>query len=129
MEINHNVIGWFEVPVIDMDRAIKFYETLFGFKLTRNIMGDLDMAFFPWVDNGIGSGGALVCYSEFYKPSTDGVVIYFTAFSGDLSYELALVEPNGGKIIMEKKQISEKHGFMAVFIDTEGNRIALHSGK
>ncbi len=127
MEVTHNVIGWVEVPVENMERAQKFYETVFGFELSRHQLGPLGMAWFPWVDNSIGSGASLVYHKDFYKPSADGVIIYFTAFSGDLSNELSRVEAAGGKVVVEKKQISPEHGYMGVFIDTEGNRIALHS--
>lgn len=127
MEPNHNIIGWIEVPVENMERAIRFYEAVFDFKLSRNQMGPLDMAWFPWVENGIGSGGSLVYHPDHYKPSTDGVLIYFTAFSGDLSVELSRVEKAGGKILESKTLIAEGYGFMALITDSEGNRIALHS--
>jgi uncharacterized protein len=127
MEVNHNVVGWFEIPVANMERAIKFYETVFQFKLDRNQMGPLDMAWFPWIDDGTGSGGSLVHHPDYYKPSQDGALIYFTAFSGDLSNELGRVEAAGGKVISGKKLISEDYGYMALILDSEGNRIALHS--
>jgi len=127
MDVTHNVVGWIEIPVQDMDRAIKFYEAVLGYSLERHQMGPLDMAWFPWVPDSIGSGCSLVYHEDFYKPSSDGVVIYLTAFSGDLANELSRVEPNGGKILQPKKQISPEHGFMALFLDTEGNRIAFHS--
>jgi predicted enzyme related to lactoylglutathione lyase len=127
MEPSHNVVGWFEIPVEKMERAILFYETVFEFKISRNQMGPLDMGWFPWVDDSIGSGGALVYHPEYYKPSSKGVLIYFTAFSGDVSIELSRVEKAGGKVIQEKTLIAEDYGYMAIFIDTEGNRIALHS--
>ena len=129
MELPHNVVGWFEIPVTDMDRAIKFYETVLGYELSRNQMGPLDMAWFPWKLGTEGSGGTLVCHPECYKPSPDGTVVYITAFSGDLANELARIEPNGGKVLVPKTQISPDHGFMAVFLDTEGNKVALHSIK
>lgn len=129
MDIKHNVVGWFEIPVLDMDRAIKFYETVFGLKLAKNKLGSLDMAWFPWVENAMGAGGSLVLQKEAYRPSPDGVLIYFTAWSGDLAVELARVEGAGGKVLREKTLISEEHGFMGLFMDTEGNRIALHSRK
>ena len=127
MEPTHNVIGWIEIPVLDMERAIRFYETLFEFKISRTQFGTLDMGWFPWVENSIGSGGSLVHHTDHYKPSTDGVLIYFTAFSGDINIELSRVEKAGGKVIQGKTIIGEDHGMMAVFIDSEGNRIALHS--
>ena len=123
----NNVVGWFEIPTSNMDRAVKFYETVLDFKLQREKMGELDMAWFPFNMESYGSAGSLAYAPEFYKPSSDGVLIYLTANSGDLSNELARVENAGGKVIMGKKQISEEHGFMATIIDSEGNRIALHS--
>ncbi len=129
MDIKHNVVGWFEIPVTDMDRAVKFYEAVFGLKLSLNKLGPLDMAWFPWVDGAMGSGGSLVRFEGVYKPSPDGVLVYFTAMSGDVATELSRVEAAGGKILQTKKLISEEHGYMALFLDTEGNKVALHSRK
>jgi uncharacterized protein len=123
----NNVVGWFEIPVTDMDRAVKFYETVFDFKLQREKMGELDMAWFPSKENVTGSAGSLVCMPGYYKPSADGSLLYFTTNSGDISVELSRVEKAGGKILMERKQISEEYGYMALVLDSEGNRIALHS--
>ena len=125
----NNAVGWFEIPTTDMDRAIKFYETVFDLKLERNKVGDLDMAWFPWVEDGMGASGSLIHDPEHFKPSADGVVIYFTAHSGDLANELARVEPAGGKVIQSKTLITEEIGYFAVFLDPEGNRVALHSRK
>ncbi len=127
MQPQKNVVGWFEIPVENMDRAIKFYESVFDLKLSRNTMGPLDMAWFPWVENAVGSPGSLVCNKEFYKPSEDGVLIYLTAQSGDLANELARAEEAGGKILIPKRLIAEDIGYMGLFVDSEGNRIALHS--
>lgn len=127
MEMQRNPVGWFEIPVEDMGRAMRFYEAVFGFALERHKMGPLDMAWFPILDGKMGSPGALVRNKEFYKPSKDGALLYFTAHSGDLSDELSKVEEAGGHVVAPKKQIGEGHGFMAIIIDTEGNRIALHS--
>ena len=110
-----------------MDRAVKFYETVFDFKLQREQVGELDMAWFPFNMEAYGSAGSLVCMPDFYKPSADGTVVYLTANSGDLVNEMSRVEAAGGKVLMEKKQISEEHGFMGLFLDSEGNRVAMHS--
>lgn len=127
MEIKRNAVGWFEIPVSDMNRAKIFYETVFNIELTISKLGEnFEMALFPFAEVP-GSSGSLVFNKEFYKPSTDGILIYFTSSSGDLSNELSKIESAGGKIISPKKQISEEYGYMALFIDTEGNRIALHS--
>ncbi|MCB2218855.1 MAG: VOC family protein [Bacteroidetes bacterium] len=129
MKVNHNVVGWFEIPVHEMERAIRFYESVFDYKLIRQQMGELDMAWFPSVPDAIGSGGSLVQSPDFYKPSQQGPLVYFTAFSGDLNHELMRVEKAGGKIVQPKTEITPDIGFMAVIIDSEGNRIALHSRK
>ncbi len=127
MELKHNMVGWFEIPVNNMDRAIKFYESVFEKELQRQQFGDEEMAWFPWVENSIGAGGSLNYHPENYKPSTDGVLIYFTTPSGDIAEDLKRVEAAGGKIIKPKTLISPEIGYMALFMDTEGNRIALHS--
>jgi predicted enzyme related to lactoylglutathione lyase len=129
MNITHNVVGWFEIPVNDMERAIKFYETVFEYKLSRHQMGSADMAWFPMVEEGIGAAGSLIYYSEVYTPSAEGTLVYFTAFSGDLALELSRIENAGGKVLQEKTLISEEIGYMGLFLDTEGNRIAIHSRK
>ena len=123
----NNVFGWVEVPVTNMERAIKFYETVFDFKIERHQMGPLDMGWFPYFEEGLGSGGSLVYHSEYYKPSTDGVLVYFTSRAGDLDVELARVEKAGGKVLQKKTLIAENYGYMALLIDSEGNRVALHS--
>ena len=128
MEIKTNAVGWFEIPVTNMDRAVKFYEAVFGYKLERHQMGELDMSWFPFAE-APGSPGTLVFHKDFYKPSMDGVLIYFTSPSGDLSNELTKVESAGGKVLMPKKLITDDIGYMALCKDTEGNRIALHSRK
>lgn len=125
--MENNIVGWFEIPVSNMERAMKFYETVLGLKLDRNQMGPSDMAWFPWIDGAYGSGGSLVHNEELYKPTANGVMVYLSAPSGDLANELAKVEAAGGKVIQEKTKISDEHGFMAIIIDSEGNQIALHS--
>ncbi len=127
--MKNNAVGWFEIPVENMERAIAFYEKVLDLKMSRNQMGPLDMAWFPWKEDGLGAPGSLVFHEEFYKPSTDGVLIYLTAHSGDLENELSRVEKAGGRILQPKTKISDEYGFMALILDSEGNRIALHSRK
>ena len=122
-----NMVGWFEIPVKDMERAKKFYELVFGISIKVVDMGNLTMGWFPFAEDpeARGSGGSLVKNDEFYKPSSNGVLIYFS--SSDILTELNKVENAGGKTLQEKTLISDEIGYMALFLDTEGNRIALHS--
>lgn len=122
-----NPVGWFEIAVSDMDRAIRFYSAVFGYSMERHKMDVIDMAWFPMHPESPGAMGALVCNREFYRPSVDGALVYFNVPSGDLSNELGKVEKAGGKVLIPKTLISEQYGHMAVCLDTEGNRIALHS--
>ncbi len=127
--MKHNMVGWFEIPVADMDRAKRFYETVFNVKISIHDLGGLVMGWFPASENPntSGSSGSLVMHKDFYKPSTEGILIYFS--SADVDVELKRIEESGGTILHKKTLISEEIGYMAVFIDSEGNRIALHSKK
>ncbi|CAN5864099.1 VOC family protein [soil metagenome] len=125
--MKNNIVGWFEIPVTDMDRAVKFYETVLDLSLSRHPMGELEMAWFPWAEDGFGAPGSLVRQPEHYTPSTDGTLVYFTAHSGDLANELGRVEAAGGKVLLPKRLITEDIGYMGLFLDTEGNKLALHS--
>ena len=121
-----NAISWFEIPTADIDRAQKFYETIFSTKLVPLDVQAIKMRMFP-LENQMGVGGALVYNAPFYKPSaTDGPLIYLNA-NPDVQNVLDKIESAGGKILVPKTQISEEYGYMAVFLDSEGNRIALHS--
>jgi hypothetical protein len=122
-----NAISWFEIPTTDIDRAQKFYETIFGISMIPMDIPNLKMRAFP-IDNPMeGIGGTIVQTDGFHIPSaTDGPLIYLDA-NPDVQIVLDKVEEAGGKVIVPKTNISDDYGFMGVFIDTEGNRIALHS--
>jgi uncharacterized protein len=123
----NNAISWFEIPTADIDRAATFYETIFGIKLNPLDLPNIKMRMFPLDDMMTQVGGALVKSDGFHKPSaTDGPLVYLNG-NPDLQNVLDKVEPAGGKIMVPKTVISPEYGSMAVFIDTEGNRIALHS--
>jgi len=122
-----NAISWFEIPATDLSRAQKFYETIFEISLTALDMPNIKMRMFPLDDMMTGVGGAVVDSGGFHKPSaTDGPLIYLNG-NPDVQNILDKIEGAGGKIMVPKTQISPEYGYMAVFIDTEGNRIALHS--
>jgi predicted enzyme related to lactoylglutathione lyase len=122
-----NAISWFEIPTTDLDRAQKFYETIFATSLIPLDLQNLRMRMFPIENQMSGIGGALCYNKDFYKPSsTDGPLIYLNG-NPDVQNVLDKVEAAGGKIMVPKTQVSPEYGYMAVIIDTEGNRIALHS--
>lgn len=122
-----NAISWFEIPTTDLDRAQKFYETIFATSLIPLDLQNLKMRMFPIENQMSGIGGALCHNKDFYRPSsTDGPLIYLNG-NPDVQNVLDRVETAGGKILVPKTQISPEYGYMAVIIDTEGNRIALHS--
>jgi predicted enzyme related to lactoylglutathione lyase len=118
-------IGWFEIPVADMERAIAFYQSAMDCLLERHPMGELDMAWFPSDESSAnGAGGTLIYQPEYYKPSQDGILVYFLAT--DIEEDLRRIADAGGTILQAKTLISETIGYMALFLDSEGNRLALH---
>ena len=125
MELRDNVIVWVEIPAADLDRAKKFYETIFETELQNMELGNgLKMAMFPVKEGGVS--GALCEHKDFYKPSHDGALVYLNA-DPDLQRVLDRIKKQGGNELVPKTQISEEYGYMAVFEDSEGNRVALHS--
>ncbi len=120
-----NPVNWFQIPVADMDRAVKFYEEILGYTLERHSMGESAMAFFHGDLQKFGTGGMLV-KDKASKPSAHGTQVYFASPSGNLEHELRKVEKAGGKVLQAKTSIGE-FGFMGLFADTEGNTVALHS--
>lgn len=122
-----NAISWFEIPTTDINRAQQFYENIFGITLIPMDMPSIKMRMFPLDDMMTQVGGALVDSGGFHKASaTDGPLIYLNA-NPDVQNVLDKVVAAGGSIMVPKTEISPDYGFMAVFMDTEGNRVALHS--
>lgn len=122
-----NAISWFEIPTTDLSRAQKFYEAIFSIEMIAMDMENIKMRMFPLDDMMTQVGGALVESGGFHQPSeTAGPLIYLNA-NPDVQNILDKVEAAGGKIALPKTEISPEYGFMAIFIDTEGNRIGLHS--
>lgn len=124
--IQTNAISWVEIPVADLDRAQKFYETILEINMIPMDFPNLKMRMFPLADQ-MGVGGALCDSGGFHKPSgTDGPLVYLNA-NPDVQNILNRVEAAGGTIMVPKTEISPDYGHMAVITDTEGNRIAFHS--
>lgn len=120
-----NAVNWFEIPVTDFTRAKKFYETLLGAEIMEVPFPNGKYGMLP-ADMEKGVGGGLV-QGEGFEPSDKGTIVYLNG-GEDLSGSLSRVEQAGGKIVMPKTSIGQ-NGFMAIFIDTEGNKVALHSMK
>ena len=117
------LINWFEIPVADLERAVRFYEAVFACTFDRQSCDANQMAIFPYTPPA--TGGAL-CHSALYRPGSSGCVPYLDG-GQDLAIPLARVIPQGGKVLLGKTQISPEIGYMALFQDSEGNTIGLHS--
>ncbi len=115
-------VSWFEIPAIDFQQAVNFYQHIFGIEMQQNITDTNAMAFFP-TTNGIG--GAIIA-SPGSIPSDTGPLIYLNG-GDDLNDVLDKVEEVGGRIIMHKTLISEDAGYFGIFIDSQGNKLALYS--
>ena len=120
-----NTLNWFEISVSDIARASKFYETIFSVELQQVEMMGMKMAMFPAENMNGKVSGALV-EGPMHKPSMDGAKIYFNG-NPDLAEALDKVAAAGGQVTMPKTKISDEVGYMAFFIDTEGNGVAMHS--
>ncbi|WP_142784135.1 VOC family protein [Changchengzhania lutea] len=116
-----NAINWFELPSTNFERAVKFYSKVLGSELQPMEM-DFKMAFLPHSEGGVGG---CITHGNGNKPSKEGSFVYLNG-GDDLSKPLSKVEKAGGEVVMAKTAIGE-NGFMAVFLDTEGNRVAFHS--
>ncbi len=122
--MQQHAANWFEIPVTDFDRARSFYSRIFDFDMPHQEMGGALMGFLPF-EMGKGVGGAII-QADAMQPSRDGPRIYLNG-GDDLQPILDRVEAGGGKVDTPKTLITEDIGYYAVFEDTEGNRVALHS--
>lgn len=113
-------ISHVEIPVTDMDRAVDFYQAVFGVALERAVIDGYDIALFPEPD-GAGATVALA-KGDVYRPSTEGAIVYFRV--ADIDGVLARATAGGGAVLYPKKDIGEL-GHVAEIRDSEGNRIAL----
>lgn len=125
MKATENSLNWFEIPVSDINRAKKFYETVFDIEMPAQEMMGMQMAFFPYQDMRGTVAGSLVQGPQ-HKPSADGAKIYLNG-NPDLSNALSNVPKAGGQVVMPKTKITDEIGYMAYFVDSEGNTVALHS--
>lgn len=123
MSTTPHAINWFEIPVTDFARAKAFYETVLGRPIETMTMGPSTMGFLSMGPDSVG--GAIVL-EEGATPSRSGTLVYLNG-GDDLAPMLARVEGAGGSVAVPKTDIGSGFGFFAHFIDTEGNRVGLHS--
>lgn len=117
-----NFVSWFEIPAYNHFRSMAFYNYIYQIEMRYVELNGFAMAFFP-ADKGIG--GAIVT-GPGCVPSEIGPLIYLNA-GHDLNTVLSRVNEAGGRVVMGKTYLGENAGYFALFIDTEGNRLALHS--
>lgn len=125
MEKFINSANWFEIPVLNFERAKGFYSRIYDYEMMETVMNSGRMGFLPMIPESQGVGGAIVQGKD-YIPTSMGVKIYLNGGS-DLQVILDRVLAAGGEIITKKTKISDEIGYFAVFEDTEGNHISLHS--
>jgi predicted enzyme related to lactoylglutathione lyase len=118
-----NLVSIIEIPTVDFVRAVKFYQLILDVKIEEVEMGPVRMGLFPGSENTVNV--ALVNGAD-YKPSIDGTTIYLHV-GDDLQATLDKALSNGGKALVPKTEISPEMGFFAMFVDSEGNKVGLHS--
>jgi uncharacterized protein len=117
-----NSIVWVDIPVTDLDRAMRFYSAVLGGEVQKQEFPGMAIGLLPGYDSDVS--GCLFTKAD-ESPSATGPLIYLNA-QGRLDEAIAAVEANGGKVLQPKHQIGP-HGFRAVILDSESNRMALHS--
>lgn len=118
------ILTWFEIPVDDIDRAQRFYETLLARSLRREEMGPQSLAVFPYDEGSVG--GALLSSPNPPAPSTDGMVAYLDA-SPSLGVVLSRADELGAEVLLEPVKLPRDIGWIAHIRDCEGNRVGLHA--
>ena len=119
----NSFISLFEIPAIDISRAVNFYQAILDINIERMEMPGMEMGIFPYKEQ-IVTG--VIMKGEDYKPSADGTTIYLNG-GDNLQTILDKVEKNGGTIIVPKTAHADESGFFALFLDTEGNKLGLNS--
>lgn len=122
-----NALNWFEIPADDLDRAQRFYETVFATTLHREAMGPgVALAVFPCDRDAGAVGGCLFSAEQGPRPGADGAVVYLDA-GLSLDAVLARVAVAGGRVTLPRTELPEGMGCFAHFADTEGNRVGVHA--
>jgi uncharacterized protein len=122
IKIDGSFISWFEIPALNFERAVNFYNYIYQINMETNYMNGYSMAFFPGQHEISGA----IIFGEGSIPSDKGLLIYLNG-GDDLDLVLNRIDVAGGRVLMPKQMINETAGYFALFIDSEGNKIALHS--
>ena len=120
-----NTLNWFEIPATDFARAKAFYATVLDSQIHESPIPGLQYGYLPYDQSSGGVGGAIVA-GDGNAPATTGTVVYLNG-GNDLAIPLSRVEEAGGRVILPKTEIGPGMGFMALFIDSEGNKVGFHS--
>ena len=122
-KIMNNPLRWFEIATADLDRAVAFYQNILAIELRRETCGDIAMAIFPYAEPY--PSGALVAMPQL-QPRDNGTLVYLDG-GADLNTVLARIPTAGGHVVMGKTDLGKGIGHIALFIDSEGNRVGLYS--
>ena len=120
-----HAVNWFEIPAKDFERAKQFYATVLDAHIQDAPNPTMQYAFLPADPQKGEVGGAIVC-GDGYEPGRSGSIVYLNG-GPDLAPALSRVKSAGGQVILPKTSLGEGMGFMALFIDSEGNKIGFHS--
>jgi len=116
-----NQVVWFDIPALDLERAMRFYSRVLNIAVNKEVP---DMPMGVFAHDGPGVSGC-VFVDEANRPSAEGPLLYFNV-NGRLDEAIVAAAENGGKIVMPRHSIGP-YGDRAIVLDSEGNRIALHS--
>ena len=119
----NSYISIFEIPATDISRAIRFYEGILDVKIEKMEFPGMQMGILPYEEQMVTG---VIMKGEGYEPSANGITIYLNA-GEDLQLVLDKVEKNGGKVIIPKTAHADESGYFALFLDSEGNKMGLHS--
>ncbi|TYA84431.1 VOC family protein [Seonamhaeicola marinus] len=119
----NSFVSIFEIPATDISRAINFYKETLGVQIERLDFPGMEMGLFPYQDQMVTG---VIMKGEGFEPSTSGVTIYLNA-GDNLQPVLDKIEMHGGKVIIPKTPHADESGYFAIFHDSEGNKIGLHS--
>jgi uncharacterized protein len=118
-----NLVSIVEIPTTDFSRAVTFYQAILDIKIEPAEMDGIKMGMFPGSGDGVF---VQLIHGSDYKPSADGTIVYLNG-GNDLQHVADKIKAMGGQIIVPKTEISPEIGHFAIFLDTEGNKIGLHS--